>query len=124
MTLRRLAGCLGIKMKVDHVHENPNMSDFEGDHWKVVLRRANRATMSFYYSKGYGHNGAEPKLAEVMELLQMDSYCCDTFEEFCSEYGYDADSRSVERTFKLCRRFAAKIKKFFGTDLELLRRAD
>lgn len=31
-----------------------------------------------------------------------------TFEEFCSEFGYDTDSRKAEKTYKAC------VKEYFG----------
>lgn len=39
------------------------------------------------------------------------------FEEFCSEFGYDTDSRSAERTHKACQRAAAKLSRVYSGDV-------
>ena len=37
-----------------------------------------------------------------------------TFEEFCSDFGYDEDSREAERIFHACQEQTAKLKKIFS----------
>jgi hypothetical protein len=47
-----------------------------------------------------------PTLPDVLYALVMDAGCVcngDTFEEFCADLGYDADSRTAERVFNGCR---------------------
>ena len=39
------------------------------------------------------------------------------FEEFCSEFGYDNDSRTAERTWKACKRAAAKLERIYDGDI-------
>lgn len=89
---------------------NPAMDDFEGDHYRVTLRNGRRS-MTFVYSKGHGHNGTPPTLAEVAECMEADSTIaesCPTFADFCAEYGYEEDSRKAERTYRATVRQAAK----------------
>lgn len=40
-----------------------------------------------------------------------------SFEEFCSEFGYDEDSRTAEKTWKSCQKQADKLSKIFDGDL-------
>ncbi len=42
--------------------------------------------------------GKEPTAYDV--LASLTTYDPDTFEEFCSSYGYDTDSRKAEKTYK------------------------
>lgn len=41
----------------------------------------------------------------------------DGFEEFCSNFGYDSDSRTAERTFKSCEKTLKKVERVFSCDL-------
>lgn len=36
------------------------------------------------------------------------------FEEFCNEFGYDTDSRKAKKSWKACKRAAAKVQRCFG----------
>lgn len=114
------------------VDSNPNMLDFKGDHWRVTLLRlvvayyveasetyTQMAQTSFtlHFSKGYGHNGAPPEVVEVLECLHSDAHIadnCPTFEDFCSELGYDEDSRKAERTYKALRDQTAEVQAWLG----------
>ena len=97
---------------------NPNMEDSRSmDNWKVTLKRG-RKQMTLYFSKGYGHNGTEPTTDEVLDCVVSESYAMETdFEDWCSEFGYDADSRKAERTYNACKRNTIKLVRFLGSDL-------
>lgn len=92
-----------LTMTYKWTERNPAMDDFEGDHWRVTLRNGPRR-MTLTYSKGYGHKGAPPTLAEVAGCLESDATIaesCPTFADFCAEYGYDEDSRKAEKVYRL-----------------------
>lgn len=65
----------------------------------------NRLTFDFWA------NDANPY--SVLACLGSDAFCPDTFEEFCSEYGYEEDSRKALQTFNRASRFADRIRAFF-----------
>lgn len=97
---------LSLTMKVSRVRRNPHMQDSDNmDHWRCDIRQGS-GWMRVYFSKGYGHHGAQPTLDEVMDCLAMDAAGVDnarTFEEWCREYGYDTDSRKAEKTYNMCK---------------------
>ena len=96
-------------VKCEYVDRNPNMDDFDGNHFKLVLGCGKRR-MTVYFSQGYAHSG-EPEIKGVLSCLASDSNGCDQdFESWCSDYGYDTDSRKAERIYNLCRKQAAKLK--------------
>lgn len=123
------------------VDSNPNMPDSDNmDHWKVTLVRGvlkegfdtwhgykgklgacqyTKRKLTVYFSMGYGHHGAEPKAAEVLSCLADDASGSDdhSFEDWCSEYGYDTDSRKAERIWKACQHSAKRLRSFLGDDL-------
>jgi hypothetical protein len=87
---------------VDSRHDSL-MSD-SAVHYKCTLFNNGRQ-MTFYFSHGSAicH---DPILSDVLESLESDSSVPDTFEEFCSEFGYDVDSRKAESMFKACKKIA------------------
>jgi hypothetical protein len=103
---------------------NPHMEDFEGDHYRVTLRRGSKR-MTFYYSKGYGLNGEPPTVEEVLDCLASDAAGVQDagadFAEWASEYGYDTDSRKANKIFTACLRQAERLKSLFsGAEYETL----
>lgn len=117
MTMQQFIEQHTITLNATRTDRNPDMSDFEGDHWRVTLKRPGRR-MSLFFSKGYGHGGAPPTAEEVLECLRSDA-CTDgdTFEEFCFSLGYDSDSRKAEKSYKAAQRQTDKLRRFLGADL-------
>jgi hypothetical protein len=105
-----------ISMTAERTDSNPNMVDSSNmDHWKCVLARGKKR-MTVYFSMGYGHKGAEPRVDEVLSCLSSDSVSVadHDFEEWCSELGYETDSRKAEKTFKTCEHQAKRLQNFLG----------
>jgi hypothetical protein len=92
-----------------------------GDVYVVTLtgrRGRHRRTIQFPYwaSLRAKEEGLPPSAYDVLASLSGDSECPDTFEEFCTEYGYDTDSRQAEAVFNRCRPFALRLRAFFSPD--------
>ena len=106
-----------ISMTADRCDSNPNMQDVENmDHWKCVLRRPGHS-MTVYFSMGYGHNGKAPEAADVLDCLASDASSIENtkgFEDWCSAFGYDTNSRKAEKAFKTCEHQAERLKNFMG----------
>ena len=83
------------------------------DKWEVWLYRG-EAKISFDFYLGEGNNGREPELKEVIYALLSDSYAGSiSFEDFCSEFGYDTDSRRAYTTWERCGVNARKLRVLF-----------
>ena len=53
-----------------------------------------------------------PKVREILNSLVMDYTCAqDTFEDFCSNMGYDTDSRRALETYLACQESGHKLRK-------------
>ena len=103
----------GISMVVMGADRNPNMPDSRNmNHYKCVFSRGRRR-MTVYFSKGLGLHG-QPTINEVWDTITEDAASIEgqDFSEFCSNYGYDEDSRKAERTFKACQHSAARLANF------------
>lgn len=89
------------------------------DPWTVVLRRGDtkqRMTVPFYM--GQGHNGKEPTADEVLYCLLSDAAGYEAeagnFSGWCSQYGYDKDSRKAYATFQKVQSQTRRLKQFLG----------
>lgn len=69
----------------------------------------------------------EPRLETDYSLLNA-FYCfvsdglsaVDGFENFCSEFGYDTDSRRAEKIFKACKRSEEKLFRVTGYSVDMM----
>lgn len=118
MTTQEFIDLHKITATATRADSNPSVPDFDGDHWRVTLRRKGKhgvRRMALYFSKGYGHNGAEPTAAEVLNCLRSDAWGADElFETWACDLGFDPDSRSAEKIYKTVRRQTAKLRQFLG----------
>jgi hypothetical protein len=107
--------------RVVRIANNPHMtSDQPMDHWSVRLRcHLCRRVLTVAFSMGIGHHGKAPTAAEVISCLADDASSVENasdFADWCSELGFDEDSRKAKRTYDVCVRQAAKLKAFLGPD--------
>lgn len=117
MTLSDFIGNTAITSKVKRVDANPNMSGPGARHWVVTLR-AGRFSMRVPFSQGSAHTEA-PTAADVLDCMASDAAGYEnarSFEEWCSEYGYDTDSRSAERIYHTVAKQSARLKAMLGAD--------
>lgn len=59
-------------------------------------------------------------VADVLNSLRIDaeSYImAPSFRDFAGEYGFDADSRAAERTWRACQRMATRLESLLGGDI-------
>jgi hypothetical protein len=60
-----------------------------------------------------------PNAADVLSCMVSDTNAGQqSFEEFCSDYGYDIDSRKAFKTWEACKDSALQCLKLLGTDFE------
>ena len=104
----------------DWTDRNPHMEGSERtmNNYKVQLACGERR-MTLYYSMGFAHTD-EPDAPGILNCLASDANGIEnneaSFETWCSEYGYDTDSRSAERTFKACVESSRKLRQLVGDE--------
>jgi len=86
-------------------------------HWNVSLSNKEGEVRSWEYSAGSAHKG-EPSMTDVLESLQCDASGRDgqSFEDWCSEFGYDTDSKRAEATYNACGQTVYKLRSLLGRD--------
>lgn len=76
-----------------------------------------KRSFSFDYWQGTGIP-EDPTAAGCLESLLSDASCSEDFGDFCSEFGYDTDSRNAEKIHKGCLKVAKSMKRLLGKDFE------
>jgi len=109
----------GFKLSVTYItheiNESWNDNQYRPKYRIRITRKQTRRSLTFNFwdSIAHDHEGKRPTAYDVLACLSSDQYCPDNFEEFCGEYGYDTDSIKASKLFKVCSRFAKRIKAFF-----------
>jgi len=115
MNLKTFISRHKITFAYDEVCNNPNMDNFNGNHFWCELEYRGKL-FGAYYSKGKGLDFT-PTAVEFLDCLLSDANGdLSSFENWCDDYGYDKDSRKALKTFKLIKRQTNKLKKFLGAD--------
>jgi hypothetical protein len=118
----------GLKASATYVSHEPPAWDEKQEYirpkYRVrISRKKTRKSLTFNFwdSIANDQKGIRPSAYSVLACISSDQYCPDTFKDFCSDYGYDTDSIKVLKTFKVCSKFARRIRNFFTeTELEEL----
>ncbi len=112
----------------------PECGSVHGDLYRVTIRRPTHdavwsngepgpRSLSFNFWGSYAdqQDGNRPSAYDVLACISSEVYCPESFGLFCSDFGYDQDSRQAEATFKRCAAFAVKLGAFFSeSELEAL----
>ena len=115
----RLASVAGAKLPRDKQDEWQQKAT--GYRCKLVR---NGKAYSFDYWMGSAHT-EPPTVEDVLDNLASDASAGEqTFYDFCSEFGYDHDSRKAEATWKACCRTAKAIRRLLGDEYEAFIYAD
>jgi hypothetical protein len=110
-----------VKATATPADGNPNIEDSDwsagASHYSVRLQAWGRS-MTVRFSQGSAHTEPPTAYDVVWCLLQDLPYSGMDFSEFCSELGYDEDSRKAHRTWKAVQKQNERVKRFLGEHLE------
>lgn len=121
--LEALCTKLGIRCHATYGGELPAGWPRDAHPYKVRLTFQGRQLTTRFY-QGSAHTD-EPSAADVLSCLASDARSGETsFDEFCSEFGYDSDSRKAEATWKACRAMAPRLARFLGEHREAIESAE
>jgi len=119
MTLSELAKDIRINSTQGSSVPWDRMDDWQktANAYRVTLRYSGRRlTIDWWQGNGIR---TEPDAASVISALVSDAHAgADTFEDFCSELGYDTDSRKAERVWRSCQRLNRQLRQLLGADFE------
>ena len=85
--------------------------------WRQFGRSSKTRQMVVYFSQGSAHT-SEPTCADVLDCLASDVTGIESqsFEDWCSDLGYDTDSRTAERTYNAVYKQLNSLTRLFGND--------
>ncbi len=112
----------GLRFRATHKAEKcPLFCDGtckHGDQYRVTISRkaGGRISFDFWNSLHDMQNGTQPHAYDVLACISGDTYCAETFEDFCADFGYDTDSLKAQDTWKRCAKFAKRLQAFFTAD--------
>jgi hypothetical protein len=118
-TIQEFIQTTGLRMTVEPRNSNPNMAADDkwhagANHWTCTIHLG-RQGMAVAFSQGSAHT-SPPTLDSVLDCLASDASGADeTFEGFCSNFGYDIDSRKALKTYNTIKRQSARLCKLLGT---------
>ncbi len=123
--LERLTETLGIKITSQYGGVDTPDDWPRGTHpYKVTLRFQKRQlTVPFFMGPA---NEKEPTVADVLYCLAIDARAGedDSFADFCSNMGYDTDSRKAMDTWKACVTMAPRLRRFLGDSFDAVAEAE
>jgi hypothetical protein len=117
----------GIKFSAKLVNKKspPWSPDRKVNHFVVTLKHENRRVSFDFFDSIIRFEKGEKELDaySVLACCSSDYNCPETFEDFCSEFGYDAHdsytgkkNQQSAQTFAALKKQSAKLQKFFNTE--------
>jgi hypothetical protein len=111
MTLSEFVAAQGIKFSAKWIAERTDgLMLGLPNNYRCQIRKGRRS-MVVYFSQGSSCTTA-PTCEEVLGCVANDVHGfenADSFEDWCSMYGYDTDSRRAEKTYKAVERQATAL---------------
>ena len=104
----------GLKFRATLSDTKPANWSPSGHHYRVTLSgKGRRITFDFWGSRRDMENSEDPSAYGVLACISGDTYCADTFAEWCGDFGESEDSIKALQTFRHCSRFAKRLRAFF-----------
>lgn len=98
---------------------NVNSKDLEGICHQIITSAVARELTKIIFVNRETKNKIEPDMYDIIGCIQK--YDVGTFDDFCSEFGYDNDSISALKTYKAVKeQYTNMCMLFTETELELL----
>lgn len=86
-----------------------------GEPWETGKYNATTGKVGTYMQKRLPLPA--PAAADLLYSITMDDTHGESFEEWCSNFGYDSDSRTAEATYEACKRQTYDAQRVLGSQL-------
>lgn len=109
----------GLTFRATLSDSKPAQWEPSGHHYRVTITGKGRPRLVFdFWGSVADMQAGKHKIdaCSVLSCVASDIHTPDNFEEFCSEYGYDADSIKARQTFTRSNRFARRLRAFFTAE--------
>lgn len=108
-----------VKLKINRTTYGKHFSEDKESRYIfncTLTRNGKRYTFNFGQSIAAGNT--KPTMYDILTCLTK--YNPETFENFCSEYGYNTDSINAQKTYKAVKREFNGVNRLFNDILEQL----
>lgn len=99
-----------------HINKAWDESQYRNKYMITVTRGDNDIRFVFWDSINNTQKGDRPTDYDVLVTVKNESHCPETFEDFCSEFGYDSDSIKAKKIFQKLRKMSEKILSMFTAE--------
>lgn len=90
----------------------------------TLTYQGRRLTTDYFMGTGIDH---PPRTDELLSSLLLNAQTAENardFENFCSDLGYDTDSRQAEKIYKQCLNIAERLRRLLGDDYDVFASAE
>ena len=108
-----------VKMQINSVNYGKHFADDKESRFifNITLKR-NRKQYTFNFGQSIAAGRKEPTMYDILTCLEK--YESIDFEDFCSNYGYDSDSRKAYKTYLAVKKEHSAVKRLFSDIMEEL----
>lgn len=96
-----------------HINKLWDDSYYRNKYMITVTRGDKNIRFVFWDSANNTQKGDRPTDYDILVTIKNESYCSETFEDFCDEFGYDNDSIKAKKTFQKLNKMSDKILSVF-----------
>lgn len=113
------ATATGTKLKINRTTYGKHFAEDKESRYifNCTLTR-NRKRYTFNFGQSIAAGNTKPTIYDILTCLTK--YNPETFENFCSEYGYNTDSINAQKTYKAVKREFNGVNRLFSDILEEL----
>jgi len=98
-----------------NVSDRPGAPQNWNNHRVTVTTENGKCSFEFWASIAHPKIQSESDIIGALSCFVSDAMSSkDSFEDFCSELGYDSDSRKAYKIFKACERSYVKFERIIG----------
>lgn len=108
-----------VKLKINRTTYGKHFAEDKESRYifNCTLTR-NRKRYTFNFGQSIAAGNTKPAMYDILTCLTK--YNPETFENFCSEYGYNTDSINAQKTYKAVKREFNGVNRLFSDILEQL----
>ena len=111
-----------VKLTILDSEFRPYWHDDKQSRWVFKCRISrNRKSYTFTFGQSLLAGNRNPTMYEVLAVFVKSDCGLETFEDFCSCFGYNVDSRAIEQMYKNCCKEYKAMERLFGDIMDELR---
>ena len=109
----------GVKLEILNTSKGFHFDDDKQSRFIFLCKlKRGRKSFTFKFGQSIASGSKKPTMYDI--LTSLTKYDPESFEDFCSEFDYDTDSRKAEKIYKAVSKEWKNVDRLFGDILEEL----